>query len=584
MRIRFISALFALALTGFGIASCTQDFNQFEPDPNSNPSGCEAGQKSCNNGCVDVSDPLFGCGAGCEPCAITNATATCGGGSCVIDACASGFDDCDGKSANGCEVSTSADVANCGACDTLCSAPNAMGQCQAGQCSVGQCNGGFANCDGQAGNGCEAILQTDPNNCGMCGNQCNAFQTCSNGTCKNNPCGAGTADCNSDQSDGCETSIETTQNCGFCKNACNLANANEACVMGMCVIESCEMGFADCDMNAGNGCEVNIGMISNCGMCGNACPSGPNSTATCTGGMCGLTCATNFADCDNDPTNGCEVNLQTSTGNCGVCGHACSGANSVSTACAMGQCAPTCLDGFGNCLKPAAPMADDGCETVVLDDVFNCGACGRTCNGLNTASRACVGSTCVSTCDLGFANCTTPAAGANDDGCEINAQTSGTNCGGCGNDCSGNLSCGAGPLMQKHCGCTTSPTCGTGGTCSSGICSCNGTACGMGENCIGNACSCNGGASCGSGMLCCQNPAGCVDPYTDADNCGACGRACPSGFACTGAPPAAPQCRCDENADCNGGMAGTCMGNGQCLCGAMQCAIGERCLSNGTCG
>jgi hypothetical protein len=406
-----------------------------------------------------------------------------------------------------------------------------------------------------------------------------------NGDCKDNPCGAGTANCNGNGADGCETLLGTVQNCAFCNNACNLANANEACIMNMCAVESCQAGWADCDTMAGNGCEVNIGTVMNCGACGNACPFGPNSMATCTMGMCGLTCSLNFADCNADPTDGCEVDLRTSTAHCGSCGHGCSGANSVSTACTNGSCNPTCDSGFDDCATPAAPMMDDGCEKPVSDDVFNCGACGRVCSGTFTASRSCVGGLCVSTCDLGYGNCMTPATG-NDDGCEFNTQTSGTNCGGCGNDCSGALTCNqGGALTQKRCGCQNNGSCGTNGSCTQNICSCSGTQCGIGENCVNSMCSCNNGASCGAGQLCCQNPAGCVNPYTDANNCGACGRACTAGFVCTGAAPAAPQCRCDEDADCNAGSTGVCNTmNGTCMCGANQCAQGERCLSNGSCG
>jgi hypothetical protein len=235
MRFRFVSALVALALTGLGIASCTQDFDQFDPKPGQGD--CAAGEKSCDDTCVPVDDPQYGCGNTCDPCVVANAITTCAASACAIDTCSTGFENCDGMATNGCETATGTDKSNCGACDTLCSAPNAEGLCQAGACSVGACNGGFANCDADAANGCEAILLSDPNNCGACGTKCNTFQVCTNGACKNNPCGAGTADCNSDPADGCETSIETVQNCGFCKNACNHANANEACLAAKSTIE-----------------------------------------------------------------------------------------------------------------------------------------------------------------------------------------------------------------------------------------------------------------------------------------------------------------------------------------------------------
>ncbi len=46
-----------------------------------------------------------------------------------------------------------------------------------------------------------------------------------------------------------------------------------------------------------------------------------NAAATCATGACALgACTAGFADCDGDSTNGCEVNTDTDNANCGACG------------------------------------------------------------------------------------------------------------------------------------------------------------------------------------------------------------------------------------------------------------------------
>src|SRR5207237_2315879 len=50
-----------------------------------------------------------------------------------------------------------------------------------------------------------------------------------------------------------------------------------------------------------------------CNSCSAACPFGANSSPVCSAGSCSISCSANFADCDGDPTNGCEVNISTST-------------------------------------------------------------------------------------------------------------------------------------------------------------------------------------------------------------------------------------------------------------------------------
>jgi alpha-tubulin suppressor-like RCC1 family protein len=50
----------------------------------------------------------------------------------------------------------------------------------------------------------------------------------------------------------------------------------------------------------------------------------PNATGTCgTGGVCSLSCATGFGDCDGGAANGCEADLRTSATDCGACDASC---------------------------------------------------------------------------------------------------------------------------------------------------------------------------------------------------------------------------------------------------------------------
>jgi hypothetical protein len=84
---------------------------------------------------------------------------------------------------------------------------------------------------------------------------------------------------------------------------------------------------------------------------------------------------------------------------------------------------------------------------------------------------------------------------------------------------------------------TTTGTCTTNSSSPLfGRCTCGASNCRRGEYCMSSSgqtvCTCNGGPGCGWGETCCQSPAGCFDLDTDESNCGACGRACPSGTNC----------------------------------------------------
>jgi hypothetical protein len=140
----------------------------------------------------------------------------------------------------------------------------------------------------------------------------------------------------------------------------------------------CASGTADCDEDAGNGCEIDLIQDSkHCGQCGVGCPT---SDCACQNGRLVTICTTGHADCDSNPANGCEVNTQTSMQHCGSCGRLChtNGHDAITATCVKGRCEITCqselfpeLDCDGN--------PDNGCETSIWTDNQNCGACGVRC-------------------------------------------------------------------------------------------------------------------------------------------------------------------------------------------------------------
>jgi hypothetical protein len=158
-------------------------------------------------------------------------------------------------------------------------------------------------------------------------------------------------------------------------------NASPVCASGACGY-LCGAGFADCDLQAGNGCEVRPATDSNhCGRCGNACPVRANATATCAAGACGIACNTGFADCNNNPADGCEVDTRTAAASCGACNNACPAPANATATCAASACGIACNTGFADCNNNPA----DGCEVDTRTSAAHCGACGMTCNGTCTA-------------------------------------------------------------------------------------------------------------------------------------------------------------------------------------------------------
>jgi hypothetical protein len=182
-------------------------------------------------------------------------------------------------------------------------------------------------------------------------------------------CPQGYADCNHSMADGCETPIDTTMNCGACGLACQQVGGTNACVMqGTTYVcqPTCDATHADCNLMPNDGCEVDLTTPGNCGACGHACMNA-NGTTVCTtqgaGWFCDPTCTSPYGACASDKTSGCTTNLGNDVDHCGDCNRPCSTANTTARSCAGGVCKPTCAAPWSDCSDPAAPGADDGCET-----------------------------------------------------------------------------------------------------------------------------------------------------------------------------------------------------------------------------
>lgn len=218
-------------------------------------------------------------------------------------------------------------------------------------CALGTrvCNSagtGWGACDGEVAPNCGGNcvnLQADTGNCGACGNACilaaNGSPTCTAGTC-GLACNVGFKDCNVSLGDGCETNVTVDlNNCGNCGFVCptTVNVAARSCSNGTCGIGACNGGFADCNGIFGDGCEVNKNADpDNCGNCGAICPSPPNvSYRTCNNSVCGIgPCNAGFKDCNANPADGCEINVNADFYNCGLCGTVCAGGQS----CVSGVC------------------------------------------------------------------------------------------------------------------------------------------------------------------------------------------------------------------------------------------------------
>ena len=268
------------------------------------------------------------------------------------NACLQGTRGCSDGGWGGCEGGRgSTDLAACGASCGVCG-PGALA-CADGRCACGAgqaCAGATPTCCARDGGAACVNLLGDPEACGACGEACdagtrlNVTRRCDGGVCDFPCASARYADCDGAPGTGCEADLQATATCGRCGNACPApAGGTASCEGGACG-QACPAGTHLCPTNTGGASATTcypVNERSNCGGCGRPCPANlPNTTSTaCVGGVCQLSCAPGYADCDGEVANGCEQGTRSDRGHCGGCNQRCAADGGTSGAfCVNGQC------------------------------------------------------------------------------------------------------------------------------------------------------------------------------------------------------------------------------------------------------
>ncbi len=175
-------------------------------------------------------------------------------------------------------------------------------------------------------------MAADGNNCGGCGARCwsspdgHVSGICFSYLCST-VCDPGYASCDTDPNNGCEATSaqiadiwegELETKCpgihlppgGDLRRAPQIQPPHMTCPGGIPCF--CAPGFTDCDGVGQNGCEVATGSDRyNCGTCGAVCghdsDAARNVVPVCFQGACYGQCLSNYYDCNDNWSDGCET-------------------------------------------------------------------------------------------------------------------------------------------------------------------------------------------------------------------------------------------------------------------------------------
>ncbi len=216
---------------------------------------CDDGFTLCDGECVDTDTDLDHCGTCNDPCSTTdpNAEAMCTAGSCEVECtdceiggvCVADGDTDDGDVCSICDPSQSTDTFSDAPDGTDCG-PNSV--CHSGDCV---CDDGFTLCSGEC-----VDTETDLDHCGDCGEPCTTGESDAEAMCVDSSCDI---ECNDDsltycpESDTCTDTQTDPENCGTCGNTCG---GTTACEAGQCDQDDTVMEVIDVSTGFQHSCAL----------------------------------------------------------------------------------------------------------------------------------------------------------------------------------------------------------------------------------------------------------------------------------------------------------------------------------------